>query len=89
MVYAQINEDKICVAVSESGIAISGDDIIELDIFDASILGKKYNNGKWEDVYVEPVQPQPTQLDRIENNTKYLMGNASALDVLLGVTENE
>ena len=89
MVYAQINEDNICVAVSESGIAISGDDIIELDIFDASILGKKYNNGKWEDIHVEPTPTQPTQLDRIEDNTKYIMGNASALDVLLGVTGNE
>ena len=66
MVYAQINEDKICVAVSQSGGTISGKDIIELEMFDASILGKKYNNGKWEDVYVEPVEPEPTQLDRIE-----------------------
>ena len=37
----------------------------------------------------EPLPPEPTQLDRIEENTKYIMGNASALDVLLGVTENE
>ena len=66
MVYAQINEDKICVAISQAGGTISGEDIIELEMFDASILGKKYNNGKWEDVYVEPVEAEPTQLDRIE-----------------------
>lgn len=66
MVYAQINEDKICVAISQAGGTISGEDIIELEMFDASILGKKYNNGIWEDVYVEPVEAEPTQLDRIE-----------------------
>lgn len=34
---------------------------------------------------IEPVEPEPTQLDRIEANTTALLGNESALDVLLGV----
>lgn len=34
---------------------------------------------------VEPIEPEPTQLDRIEANTTALLGNESALDVLLGV----
>lgn len=33
----------------------------------------------------DPIEPEPTQLDRIEANTTALLGNESALDVLLGV----
>ena len=66
MIYAQINEDNICVAVSESGGDIEGDDIIELESFDVSLLGKRYNNGAWKEVYREPVEAPMTQLDKIE-----------------------
>ena len=55
---------------------------------DFELKGKKYVNGEWVEYTPEPIQPpepEPTQLDRIEANTTALLGNESALDVLLGV----
>lgn len=53
MIYAQLNEDDICI-----GISILGDDVIEnestilLKTYDESILGKKYDrkNKKFVDI---------------------------------------
>lgn len=59
--YAQIDENNICVSVSQLSGKIINKSMIPLDEYDTSILGKKYNNGNWEEV-----EPEPTQLDKIE-----------------------
>ena len=54
--------------------------------------GIEGNALKWEMFdYEEPKEPEPepTQLDRIEANTKNLLSSNSALDVLLGVSDVE
>lgn len=66
MVYAQINDENICIAVSNLSGEVSADNLIPLEVFDTSILGKKYNNGVWEDVpqpEPEPEEKQPTNAD--------------------------
>lgn len=40
--------------------------MIPLTDYDTSLLGKKYNNGIWEEVPTVEITPEPTQLDRIE-----------------------
>lgn len=65
-VYAQINEDNICVAVSQLSGLVDLPNMIKLDSYDLGVLGKKYNNGIWEEVpWTEP-KTEPTQLDNIE-----------------------
>lgn len=59
--YAQIDENNICVSVSELSGSVNYENMIALDTYDISLLGKKYNNGNWEEV-----EPEPTQLDKIE-----------------------
>ena len=79
MVYAQINEKNICIAVSEMGnMKVSEPNFIPLDTFDTSVLRKKYNNGVWEEV-PEP-EPEPIPLTETEQaildtavNTEYLV----------------
>ena len=68
MVYAQINDENICMAVSNLSGEVSADNLIPLEVFDASILGKKWTGDGWEDVpQPEPEpEPEPTQLDKIE-----------------------
>lgn len=66
MIYAQINEENIAFAT-----ATVSDDTIVPDTWipinnNEFVLGKKYNNGVWEDVpqpEPEPVEPQPTNAD--------------------------
>ena len=65
MIYAQINEENICISVTDiSNTIVSEPTLIPLNFMDISVLGKKYNNGVWEEV-PQP-EPEPTQLDKIE-----------------------
>ena len=66
--YAQIDENNICIAVSDLSGKVTADNMLRLEIYDTSLLGKKYNNGVWEEV-PQP-EPEPTQLDRIELQVK-------------------
>ena len=85
--YAQINSENICFAVSYLSGEVIANDMIRLSAEDEP-LGKKYNNGTWEELPPQPTpEPEPTQLDRIEANTQNLLSSNSALDVLLGVSE--
>ncbi len=73
MIYAQLNEENICVGVSELSGEVEGDNMVLLDNYDISLLGKKYNNESWEEIEKDPpkeVEPEPTNRDimeRIEN----------------------
>ena len=66
--YAQIDENNICIAVSDLSGKVTADNMLRLDTYDTSLLGKKYNNGVWEEV--PKPEPEPTQLDRIELQVK-------------------
>ena len=66
--YAQIDENNICITVSDLSGKITADNMLRLETYDTSLLGKKYNNGVWEEV-PQP-EPEPTQLDRIELQVK-------------------
>lgn len=77
MIYAQINDDSICIAVSEmEEIGEPNPYLVKIEKFDISILGKKYNNGVWE----EGPQPEPQPLSKpaqtvleIAINSEYLV----------------
>jgi len=59
MVYAQINDENICIGVSQLSGEVALDSMIQLETYDEKVLGKKYTNGIWEDISIEPVIPQP------------------------------
>lgn len=70
MVYAEINNENICYAVSDMGnTAVEKPTLIELNTFDTSVVGKKYNNGVWEEV------PQPEPEPSTEPNIDTLAKN--------------
>ena len=66
--YAQIDENNICIAISDLSGKVTADNMLRLETYDTSLLGKKYNNGVWEEV--PKPEPEPTQLDRIELQVK-------------------
>lgn len=43
MFYAQLDENEICVGISELSSEVYLDNMIRIDKFDISIIGKKYN----------------------------------------------
>jgi hypothetical protein len=47
--YAQINDDFICFAVTQTAGLISQPDMIPITSYDISLLGKIWTNGEWLD----------------------------------------
>lgn len=70
--YAQLNEENICVGVSQLSGKVNKSSLILLSEFDTSLMGKKYNNGAWEEVEQPEVTPEPTQLDEIQATLDYI-----------------
>lgn len=46
--YAQLDKNNICVGVSYLSGEIIADNMIRIEEMNADLLGKKYNNGKFE-----------------------------------------
>ena len=65
--YAQINEENICIVVSQLSCEIVNNKMIRLIDEDISkeVLGHKYENGKWSEENFN----QPPELDQTQNFT--------------------
>lgn len=87
MFYAQLNEENICFAVSQLSGEVQADNLIEISFFDTSIVGKKYVDGTWVEVEQPIVDPEPTQLDRIEEQTQSLDKLQATVDYLAMMAE--
>lgn len=48
--YAQINSEGICIGIADLSGECTDSNVIQIEFFNVDILGKKYNNGVWEDV---------------------------------------
>lgn len=72
MVYyhAQIDENNICIGVSQNPLPIERDDMIQIDSYDLSLLRKVYQDGEWVENPnpPEPIEPvyQPTNAELAE-----------------------
>lgn len=49
-IYAELNENNICKAVSELSGEVVKDTMIRIDLYDETLLGKIYDNGNWIEV---------------------------------------
>ena len=65
-IYAELDENNICKAVSQLSGKVDKPTMIPLEIYDVSLLGKKYNNGEWLEMPVEPFEPEPTEQELIQ-----------------------
>jgi hypothetical protein len=66
-IYAQLNNENICIGLSQLSGEVSSENLIKLESYDASLLGKKYHDGGWLEVEIKPVttpikQPSETEL---------------------------
>lgn len=66
MIYAQLNEENICIGISQLSGKVAAENMIELASYDTSILGKKYVDGKWEDVEHPEEEAEPTDEEIIQ-----------------------
>jgi len=66
-IYAELNNENICVAISQLLVKHSSSNLVEVGSFDESYLFKKYENGEWSEEKYKPVAPiepyQPTNAE--------------------------
>lgn len=81
--YAQLNEENICIGISQLSGEVHSPRMILLENQEVSLLGKKYNKGVWDEV--EQPEPKPETLSPTEQailqtaiNTEYI---ASLMEV--------
>lgn len=56
--YAEINEEKICIAISILAGKIEAEHMIEIEEYSSHYMNRKYENGKWsEEKFIsEPIK---------------------------------
>ena len=59
--YAQIDVQNVCVGVSQLAGVVDADNLVELDSYNISVLGKVWQGGKWVDNPNKPTEPEPPQ----------------------------
>ena len=64
--YAQLNENSICIGISQLSGIVDVPSLIPLADFDSSIMGKKYVNGVWEKVEQPEITPEPTEQETVQ-----------------------
>lgn len=78
--YAQIDSNNICYVISNLSGEVKSNDMIRLSEYDISLLGKKYDNGKWieiEETKEEiPLSDMEQTIQETAVNTEYLVALA-------------
>lgn len=81
MFYAQINENNICVAVSNLTEKVQDTRLIQIGFMDVELIGKKYKNGEW----VEVPTPEPP----LSETAQAILDTAINVDYLVCMKELE
>ena len=50
MFYAQLNENGVCVGITETKSVINNSSMIKIDTFDTDKLNRKYEGGTWSEI---------------------------------------
>lgn len=92
--YAQIDENNICFAVTQTAEAVSSLDMIPIQGLNTELLGKKWTGEDWEEVPApeEPEEPEETP-DRIaqiqEQNLIIMSALADLYEEILVLKEED
>lgn len=86
--YAQLDENDICIGVSQLSGEIYLCNMIFLEKQDVSLLGKKYNDGVWEDISKpEPSKLEPTEQEILQAemllNQQQIISKQTEIDMTL------
>lgn len=62
MIYAQLNEENICVGISQLSGEVQSKNMLKIESYDITILGKKYEDDNWIELPKPPVEPTEEEL---------------------------
>lgn len=73
--YAQINDDGICCGVSQLCGIVDRDDMIQIESYDMSLMGKLWTGAEWVENPNPPEPPEPST----EPTTQDIMNELKAM----------
>ena len=88
MFYAELNENGKVFHITDS--PLEGENVMQVESM--NVIGKVWNGETFvEDPadFVEPTDPVPSQLDRIEEKVNIIANGTDVVDILLGGDEDE
>lgn len=82
--YAQLNENKICIGVSQLSGEVIQDNMIEIQSFDNDKLWRKYENKAWSTEKFEPQSTAPiSEFEQLKVEQQVLSDTVA--EILMGV----
>jgi len=85
-IYAQLDENNVCVAVSQLAGEAVGENMVRVDSLDDDYLGRKYEDGEWGEK-IEPeipdspdIPPLPTGKYTAQEKNDFLEGMMEDFD---------
>lgn len=95
-IYAQLDENGVCVGISQVSGEINSPNHIELETEDYSYLRKVYSNNQWTDQVVElnlsdPYNPPQTEINlnimsKLKFNQRFTFDELVAIETAAGTT---
>lgn len=80
--YAQLNENNICIGVSQLSGEVNQPDMVPIDSINTDYIWRKYENGQWSAEKYEPVSTAP--LDEFEETKQRVADLEMAMAAVLG-----
>jgi len=82
--YAQLNENNICIGISQLSGEVIKDNMIEIQSFDNDKLWRKYENKAWSTEKFEPQSTAPiSEFEQLKAEQQELSDTVA--EILLGV----
>ncbi|HBC94312.1 MAG TPA: hypothetical protein DCZ10_15795 [Pelotomaculum sp.] len=74
MIYAQLNENNICIGVSQLSGTVEAPNMIQIDTIDTDKIWRKYENGQWSAEKYEPQSTAPlTEFEQLRADVDQLI----------------
>ena len=66
-IYAQLNEESICNGLSRLSGEVQAPNMLQIENYDTTLMGKKFEDGKWIELPPEPTPiPEPTEEEIVQ-----------------------
>ena len=67
MIYAQLDMNNICTGISQLSGEVQAPNMLQIENYDTTLMGKKYENWVWIEVPPEPMPiPEPTEEEIVQ-----------------------
>ena len=67
MIYAQLDSNNVCIGLSQLSGEVQAENMLQIEYYDTTLIGKKYENGVWVELPPVPTPtPTPTEEEIIQ-----------------------